>query len=80
MGIEACPKIIPHQRLRAFTSLERLSSMWVSPHKPMAMGAALQAPGSKLDGSPIPLGSTATHNPHRVSNPAGRGGSPWTRT
>jgi len=45
------------------------------------MGASAPSPGGLVvDGSPIPLGSTATHEPTPIAVRCGRGGSPLDAT
>ncbi|HWQ17010.1 MAG TPA: hypothetical protein VNL13_04160 [Sulfolobales archaeon] len=54
--------------------------MWASPHKSHGNGSGAPShPGFILDGSPMPLGSTAAHDPAGLEIPVGRGGSPWIR-
>ncbi|HWQ17760.1 MAG TPA: hypothetical protein VNL13_08035, partial [Sulfolobales archaeon] len=62
-------------------SLERYCPRcWVSPHKSHGNGSGAPSRlGHNLDGSPIPLGSTAAHDLAGLEIPVGRGGSPWIR-
>ena len=50
---------------RVFTSFDKvLLPAWVSPHKPHGDGSrAPSHPGLNLDGSHVPFGSTAAHDP-----------------